>query len=116
MAGTSGPRPDYGIDAPRAGAVLVVLGAASGRVALRLGLALPGLPGGLGIGEAGFAGLYGWLGCTPGSGSAASLMQRVLNFAIGVPGLILYLRMRSALPHPETTRPEPAETEAVSAV
>src|SRR5215468_7077034 len=47
MAATSGPRPDYGIDAPRAVTVLVVLGAASGLAALCLGLGLPGLPGGL---------------------------------------------------------------------
>src|SRR5262245_12444162 len=47
MAATSGPRLDYGIDAPRAVFALVVLGAASGLAALCLGLDLPGLPGGL---------------------------------------------------------------------
>src|SRR5262245_20228499 len=47
MAATSGPRPNYGIDAPRAVAVLGVLVVAGGLAALGLGLGLPGLPGGL---------------------------------------------------------------------
>jgi ubiquinone/menaquinone biosynthesis C-methylase UbiE len=47
MPAISGPRPDYGIDAPRDVAVLVVLGAAGGLAALSLGLGLPGLAGGL---------------------------------------------------------------------
>jgi ubiquinone/menaquinone biosynthesis C-methylase UbiE len=47
MAATSGPRPDYGIDAPRAVSVLVALGAAAGLAALGMGLALPGPLGGL---------------------------------------------------------------------
>ena len=45
MGATSGPGPDYGIDAPRAVTVLVVLGAASGLAALGLGFSLPGLAG-----------------------------------------------------------------------
>src|SRR5262245_9311277 len=47
MAATSSPRPDYGIDAPRAVSVLVALGAAGGLTAPGLALGLPGLPGGL---------------------------------------------------------------------
>src|SRR5262245_12706078 len=45
MGRSSGLRPGYGIDAPRAVSVLIVLGAAAGLAALLLGQGLPGLPG-----------------------------------------------------------------------
>src|SRR5262249_1925183 len=45
MAATSGPRPDYGIDAPRAVSALLALGGAGGLGALGAGRGLPGLPG-----------------------------------------------------------------------
>jgi hypothetical protein len=71
--------------------------------------AAPFFPGGAGIGELGFGLLYQWLGCSEASGVLASLVQRVINWTLGLLGGLTYLRMRtalkSALRH-EEVRPE----------
>jgi uncharacterized protein (TIRG00374 family) len=69
--------------------------------------AMPLFPGGVGIGEAGFGGLYKLLGCTMAAGVLGSLVMRVVNWGIGLVGGGLYLWMRRAA---ESEAPaEPAE-------
>jgi uncharacterized protein (TIRG00374 family) len=59
--------------------------------------AAPFFPGGAGIGELGFGLLYQWLGCSEASGVLGSLVQRVINWTLGLFGGLMYLRMRTAL-------------------
>ncbi len=59
--------------------------------------AAPFFPGGAGIGELGFGLLYQWLGCSEASGVLGSLVQRVVNWTLGLLGGLIYLRMRAAL-------------------
>lgn len=59
--------------------------------------ALPISPGGVGVGEAAFAGLYKLCGRTPSSGVASRLALRVVEWTIGLCGYVVYLRMRSEL-------------------
>jgi hypothetical protein len=59
--------------------------------------AMPFFPGGAGIGELGFGLLYQWLGCSEASGVLGSLVQRVLNWTLGLLGYLMYLRMRATL-------------------
>jgi uncharacterized membrane protein YbhN (UPF0104 family) len=59
--------------------------------------AAPFFPGGAGIGELGFGLLYQWLGCSEASGVLGSLVQRVVNWTLGLLGGLTYLRMRAAL-------------------
>jgi uncharacterized protein (TIRG00374 family) len=59
--------------------------------------AVPLFPGGAGIGELGFQGLYKWLGCSESNGVLGSLVQRVLSWVIGLLGFGVYLRMKPAL-------------------
>jgi uncharacterized membrane protein YbhN (UPF0104 family) len=59
--------------------------------------AAPFFPGGAGIGELGFGLLYQWLGCSEASGVLGSLVQRVINWTLGLLGGLLYVRMRAAL-------------------
>lgn len=77
--------------------------------------AAPFFPGGAGIGELGFGLLYQWLGCSEASGVLGSLVQRVINWTLGLLGGLMYLRMRatlkSALRHEEVTG-EPAASAA----
>jgi uncharacterized protein (TIRG00374 family) len=49
---------------------------------------VPLFPGGAGIGELGFGGLYAWFQCPAANGVLASLMSRVISWVIGVLGLI----------------------------
>jgi uncharacterized protein (TIRG00374 family) len=60
--------------------------------------AMPFFPGGAGIGELGFGLLYEWLGCSEASGVLGSLVQRVINWVLGILGYLVYLRMRASLP------------------
>ena len=60
--------------------------------------AAPFFPGGAGIGELGFGLLYQWLGCSEASGVLGSLVQRVINWTLGLLGYLIYLRMRATLP------------------
>jgi uncharacterized protein (TIRG00374 family) len=71
--------------------------------------AAPFFPGGAGIGELGFGLLYQWLGCSEASGVLGSLVQRVVNWTLGLLGGLMYLRMRAALKaalRREEVRPE----------
>jgi hypothetical protein len=45
----------------------------------------------------GFGLLYRWLGCSEASGVLGSLVQRVVNWTLGLLGGLVYLRMRAAL-------------------
>lgn len=74
--------------------------------------AMPLFPGGVGIGEAGFGGLYGWLGCTAAVGVLGSLVMRVINWGIGLVGGGLYLWMRRSLPAGAPKEPEMATANA----
>jgi hypothetical protein len=56
--------------------------------------AMPLFPGGAGIGELGFGGLYQLLGCPAAGGILGSLVQRVLVWVIGLAGYLVYLRLR----------------------
>ncbi|MHB1423492.1 MAG: lysylphosphatidylglycerol synthase transmembrane domain-containing protein [Gemmataceae bacterium] len=59
--------------------------------------AAPFFPGGAGIGELGYGLLYQWLGCSEASGVLGSLLQRVVNWTLGLLGGLIYLRMRTVL-------------------
>ena len=63
--------------------------------------ALPLSPGGVGVGEAAFAWLYKLSGRAESTGVASRLALRVVEWAIGLVGYVMYLRMRSELPVPE---------------
>ncbi len=60
-------------------------------------MAMPLFPGGAGIGELGFGGLYAWFGCRAANGVLGSLVQRVISWALGFVGYGVYLRMRAGL-------------------
>ena len=59
--------------------------------------AMPLFPGGAGIGELGFGGLYRWLDCDAAIGVLGSLVQRVIMWSWGAAGYLVYLRMKPAL-------------------
>lgn len=60
--------------------------------------ALPVSPGGVGVGEAAFAGLYKLSGRPESRGVIARLSLRVVEWIIGLIGYIVYLRMKKELP------------------
>ena len=68
--------------------------------------AAPLFPGGAGIGEAGFGGLYAWFGCAAAIAVLGSLMQRILFWMIGLAGYLVYLRMPHQQPAEESERTE----------
>jgi hypothetical protein len=84
--------------------------------------AIPGFPGGAGIGELGFGFLYEWFGYLPGLGQMSTLLQRLLTWLIGFGGYLVYARMKaetqpvasSAVEAPDELRLRP-EAEATSA-
>jgi glycosyltransferase 2 family protein len=59
--------------------------------------AVPLFPGGAGIGEAGYGWLYQLLDKPARSGILASLVQRVIFWALGLAGYLVYLRMKPDL-------------------
>jgi uncharacterized protein (TIRG00374 family) len=63
-------------------------------------LMVPLFPGGAGIGELGFGGLYAWFQCPAANGVLASLVVRVIGWVIGVVGLIVY-SLPGARPTPD---------------
>lgn len=69
--------------------------------------AAPLFPGGAGIGEAGFGGLYKLFGCPASNGVLASLVKRVTEWGIGLGGFLFFmLRGRpEASPREEDARP-----------
>jgi glycosyltransferase 2 family protein len=59
---------------------------------------VPLFPGGVGISELGFRGLYGMVGAaSPSNAVLGSLVQRVVSWGLALVGLIVYQRMRPAL-------------------
>jgi uncharacterized membrane protein YbhN (UPF0104 family) len=71
--------------------------------------ALPISPGGVGVGEAAFAGLYKLSGRPEGRGVIARLSLRVAEWLIGILGYLMYLRMKA---HHEIPSVEEVEEEA----
>jgi uncharacterized protein (TIRG00374 family) len=67
--------------------------------------ALPGSPGGAGIGELGFGVLYRWFGFEAGLGQLSTLLQRAICWVLGFLGYLVYARMRAGA-RPETFRDE----------
>jgi uncharacterized protein (TIRG00374 family) len=59
--------------------------------------ALPLTPGGVGIGEATFGGLYQLIGYSAGDGVLGALVQRVVLWGVSFLGYLVYLRMRPSL-------------------
>ena len=55
-------------------------------------------PGGVGGGEAAYGFLYGLVGAGQAFGVLGSLTQRVIGWAVGLVGYVIYLRMRPNLP------------------
>jgi uncharacterized protein (TIRG00374 family) len=53
-------------------------------------LMVPLFPGGAGIGELGFGGLYAWFHCSAANGVLASLVVRVIGWVVGLLGFIVY--------------------------
>ncbi len=70
--------------------------------------AIPLFPGGAGIGEAGFAGLYYLFGSEKANGILGSLVQRVITWVMGLAGygVCLGLRTDGALQEPEAKNQE----------
>jgi len=59
--------------------------------------ALPGLPGGLGLGEWGFGAMYDRMHCASSLGVLGSLVYRVISWTLGLSGYLVYLRMKPRL-------------------
>jgi glycosyltransferase 2 family protein len=66
--------------------------------------ATPLFPGGAGIGEMGYGGLYQLFGRASANGILGSLVQRVITWVVGILGYLVYLRMR-AVPQPSQQAP-----------
>ena len=84
-------------------ATLAVIGFLIVPIGMVIG-ATPLFPGGAGIGEAGFGGLYALVGATAAAGVLASLVQRVITWVLGLIGYIVYLRLKA------TRHPAPAQS------
>jgi uncharacterized protein (TIRG00374 family) len=54
-------------------------------------------PGGIGVGEGSFGALYQLIGYVAAQGVLACLVQRMITWALGLVGYLVYLRMRPAL-------------------
>src|SRR5439155_16565205 len=78
--------------------------------------AMPLFPGGAGIGEAGYGGLYAWFSCAATIAILGSLVKLVLMWAAGLAGYLIWLRMRASLPATSSSlgEPEPAAEEPVA--
>lgn len=64
----------------------------------QLAAAVPLFPGGAGLGEAGYGGLYAWFGSAPANGVLGSLVQRGVTLAVGGTGLLACLALRPRKP------------------
>jgi glycosyltransferase 2 family protein len=73
--------------------------------------AIPISPGGVGVGEAAFAGLYKLSGRPGSRGVSARLSMRVVEWIIGLIGYIIYLRMKKELPVVEEVEAEDEQRE-----
>jgi uncharacterized membrane protein YbhN (UPF0104 family) len=69
--------------------------------------AVPGFPGGAGIGELGCGALYAVFNCPQANGVLASLVVRLISWVVGVFGYLVYLRMAAA-PVPDRPAAKPA--------
>lgn len=67
------------------------------------GQAMVPTPSGVGGGEFVFGYLYRWVGATFVAGALAALIQRVILWALGFVGYIVFLRLKAAQPAPATT-------------
>src|SRR5262249_51694632 len=78
--------------------------------------AIPISPGGVGVGEAAFAGLYKLCGRPQSQGVIARLSLRVVEWIVGLVGVVIYLRMKShhALPE-ESDEEEPGAADGQGA-
>jgi uncharacterized protein (TIRG00374 family) len=79
--------------------------------------ALPGSPGGAGVGELAYGGLYTWLGASAACGVLGSLVYRVVQWVLSIIGYFIYRHLRTDLQIPtgDGNRPAPAEeTESVA--
>jgi glycosyltransferase 2 family protein len=74
--------------------------------------AIPGLPGGLGLGELGFGLLYKWMKCDVALGVLGSLVQRSINWILSSFGFLVYMRMKVALKNAVEEERELAAAEA----
>jgi hypothetical protein len=72
--------------------------------------AAPLFPGGAGIGEAGFGGLYVWFGSVAAVAVLGSLVMRVLTWVFAITGFFIAQRLQPA----PTPTPTPATPEEVS--
>jgi glycosyltransferase 2 family protein len=59
-------------------------------------------PGGAGGGEWSFGALYLLFGAAEANGVLGSLVQRVINWALGLVGFVIYMRIRAPAPATET--------------
>ena len=83
-------------------------GLASNFLVVPVGMAVQAFfptPGGVGGSEYGYGKLYQMLGKPEAFGVLASLAQRVLQWALGLIGYLVYLRMRP--PTPAVVKPQP---------
>jgi uncharacterized protein (TIRG00374 family) len=60
-------------------------------------MAIPIFPGGVGIGELGFGGLYAAVGCLASLAVLGSLVQRVIMWSLGLLGFLVYQRIKPDL-------------------
>lgn len=77
--------------------------------------AVPLTPGGIGVGEAVFDGLYQLVGAKEGYGAWASLVQRPITWILAFAGYLVYLQMKPALTETEA-EVETEERDEASAV
>src|SRR5262249_48651283 len=77
--------------------------------------AVPLFPGGAGIGELGYGGLYAFIGADPAYGVLGSLVQRVIKWLLGLVGLGVYLWMKPSLPATNNESPTAAGVAAAHA-
>jgi uncharacterized membrane protein YbhN (UPF0104 family) len=71
-------------------------------------------PGGVGGGEFVYGQLYEMLGFSVAAGVLGSLMQRAINWVLGLAGYLVYLRLKPGLPNAGLTAKQ-VEREALSA-
>lgn len=74
--------------------------------------AIPLFPGGAGIGEAGFGGLFALFGSAPSNGILGSLVQRVISWVIGLVGYVVLLRVRWGQPEARTLASKASRTDS----
>jgi uncharacterized protein (TIRG00374 family) len=74
-------------------------------------MATPLFPGGAGIAEMGFGGLYALFGSAASLGILASLVQRVMSWVMGLLGGLVYLRLKNSDRPAAAPKTVPAEAD-----